>query len=80
MSLRPKDWERAKRFKRPECVERGCGETWQCLPCLKQDAENLTKALTELLDFVVSGRRYVSRNPYTIPEVKQAQEALLQKE
>lgn len=36
----------------------------------------LRKALTDLLEFVTSGRRYETRNPYTIPEVDAAFKAL----
>lgn len=34
------------------------------------------KALIDLLDFVLSGRRYETRNPYSVFEVKQAIVAL----
>lgn len=30
------------------------------------------KALTDLLEYVISGRRYINQNPYTINEVKEA--------
>lgn len=36
----------------------------------------LRDALAALLDFVTSGRRYESRNPYSIPEVESAYRAL----
>lgn len=39
------------------------------------DAE-LRLALTNLLEFVTSGRRYKSQNPYTIPEVQASFKAL----
>jgi hypothetical protein len=42
----------------------------------KVDKVKCAKALTDLLDFVVSGRRYETRNPYSIPEVNAAFEAL----
>lgn len=40
------------------------------------DKQALAEALTNLLEFVVSGRRYVNRNPYTIAEVQEAYKAL----
>lgn len=36
----------------------------------------LREALAALLEFVTSGRRYETRNPYTIPEVEAAYKAL----
>lgn len=30
------------------------------------------KALTDLLEYVISGRRYINENPYTLTEVKEA--------
>ena len=42
----------------------------------KSNEEKLRRALTNLLEFVTSGRRYQTQNPYTIPEVKAAMAAL----
>ena len=41
--------------------------------------EDPARALEDLLEFVTSGRRYETRNPYTIPEVQAAFRALARK-
>jgi hypothetical protein len=38
--------------------------------------EELEQALADLYDFCISGRRYKSTNPYTIPEINNARIAL----
>jgi hypothetical protein len=40
-------------------------------PTSKRGSE-LEAALAALLEFVTSGRRYETRNPYSLPEVKEA--------
>ena len=44
---------------------------------MEESNDKVAFALRDLIEYVTSGRRYVSKNPYLVPEVVEGLKALL---